>query len=123
MNKIGLLIQFALNPRGAVQSETSTYVQSTLKFKDAIREILAERQWFSAPEEFTPDQVEVYVNRSPTNPFSPIAASEEQYAAYERSLVQPPHAPLLGADLDLTVAEVVAKHKIVAFTLYLKPPS
>ncbi len=122
MDTTSLLIQFALNPERQVESETSTAVQSSLKFTDALREILAERPWLPYPSTFSLERIEVYVNRTPSNPFFLIAASPQQLDNYNESLNNPQHAPILAADLNLTVAEVVAKYKIAAFTLYLKTP-
>ncbi len=123
MDTTSLLIQFALNPDRRVESETSTTAKSSQKFKDALGEILIERPWLHMPREISLNDIEVYVNRAPTNPFFLIGANERQQKAFEKSLNTPPHAPIPTADLNLTVAEVIAKYKIAAFTLYLKSTS
>ncbi len=123
MDNTSLLIQFALNPDRRVESETSTTAKSSQKFKDALGEILTGRPWLHIPSEISLNEIEVYVNRAPSNPFFLIGANERQQKAFEKSLKNPPHAPIPTADLNLTVAEVIAKYKIAAFTLYLKSTS
>ncbi len=123
MDTTSILIQFALNPERRVQSETSASVQPSLKFMDALRQIFAERPWLASPGTVSPELVEVYVNRSPTNPFFPIGASPQQLEAYNKSLKSPRHAPIPSKDLNLTVGEIIAKYKIAVFTLYLKSTS
>ncbi len=123
MDTTSILIQFALNPERRVEYEFSTPVQPSLKFVDAICAVFAEYPRLLSPGTFSPEHIEVYVNRSPSNPFFPIAASPQQLAAYKKSLKNPKHAPIPNADLNLTVAEVVTKYKIAVFTLYLKSTS
>ncbi len=120
MDSMSILFQFALNPERRVEYEFSTSVKPSLKFIDAVCGIFAEYPRLLSPGKFSPERIEVYVNRSPSNPFFPIAASPQQLEAYKASLKNPPHALVPAADLNLTVAEVIAKHKIAVFTLYLK---
>ncbi len=122
MSTTSLVIQFALNPERRVESETSTYVDSSLTFADALAEIFANSPCKRTPSTFSLATVDVYVNRAPSNPFFLIGANERQQEAFAKSLQDPPHTPVPDADLELTVAEVVAKYKIVVFTLYLKTP-
>ncbi len=123
MDTTSILIQFALNPERRVESETTTFVQTSLKFSDALRQIFAERPWLPSPGTFSPEAVEVYINRAPSNPFFLIGANERQQKAFKKSLKNPPHAPVPAADLNLTVSAVIAKYKIAVFTIYLKSTS
>lgn len=123
MDTTSILFQFALNPERRVQFEASTSVQSSLKFTDALRAIVAERPWLPSSSTFSPEIVEVYVNRPPSNPFFLIGASQPQLEKYDKSLKNHPHAPIPAADLNLTVAEVIAKYKIAIFTIYQKSTS
>jgi hypothetical protein len=87
--------------------------------KDAIARIVVEHYNFGVDKEDTPFRHRVvYINRPPNTPFFPIAASEKQYAAFRRSLVDPPHEPIPAADMLLSIGAVIAKYHISTFTIY-----
>ena len=119
LTKIGIHLEVALFATRLIDMGMDISLENSKKFKEAITEAL--NSYSGKTSIFNKIKIEdfdIYVNRSPATPFFPIAASDDQYQAFNESLEKPPHAPIEEDDLELTLKEVIEKYKTAAFTLY-----
>jgi hypothetical protein len=60
----------------------------------------------------------VYLNRPLNTPYFPIAATQQQIAAFYQSLTDPPHEPIDPSDIERPLEDVIEKYRIAIFTIY-----
>ncbi len=108
-------------PHGCLRPdrEIATYVDPERTLKDVIATIVAESYNLATDKENSKFRhYIVYINRHPDTPFFPIAATQREMDAFNKSLVHPRHEQIPDATLVSSIDIVVKKYRISSFTVY-----
>jgi hypothetical protein len=119
VEKIMVHVEFVPGSSGVTRWARDTYAYPSRLFTDVVLEVLKD---FLVEDKETVDlnwtKYTVYLNRPANTPFFPIAANDQQIAAFRESLADPPHESIDQNDCMLTIGEMLEKYKSAIFTIY-----